>query len=54
MDIELVDMAVSGSRCRGLEENSDLDVVVEYRGRESEDSCSMPLTRTVLQSAALR
>lgn len=39
MDIELVDMAVSGSRCRGLEqENSDLDVVVEYRGGEREDS----------------
>lgn len=39
MDIELVDVAVSGSRCRGLEqENSDLDVVVEYRGRETEDS----------------
>ena len=38
MDIQLVDMAVSGSRCRGLEEaGSDLDVVVEYRGRESED-----------------
>ena len=39
MDIELVDVAVSGSRCRGLEqENSDLDVVVEYRGGETEDS----------------
>ena len=39
MDIELVDVAVSGSRCRGLEqENSDLDVVVEYRAGEREDS----------------
>ncbi len=39
MDIELVDVAVSGSRCRGLEqENSDLDVIVEYRGGETEDS----------------
>ncbi len=39
MDIELVDVAVSGSRCRGLEqESSDLDVVVEYRGGETEDS----------------
>ena len=38
INIELVDVAVSGSRCRGLEEaGSDLDVVVEYRGRESED-----------------
>ena len=39
MDIKLVDMAVSGSRCRGLEgAGSDLDVVVEYRGGESEDA----------------
>ncbi len=38
INIEFVDVAVSGSRCRGLEEAaSDLDVVVEYRGRESED-----------------
>ena len=38
INIELVDATVSGSRCRGLEEAaSDLDVVVEYRGRESED-----------------
>ena len=39
MDIELVDMAVTGSRCRGLEEPvSDLDVAVEYRGGENEDT----------------
>ena len=39
MDIKLVDMAVSGSRCRGLEgAGSDLDVVVEYRGGENEDA----------------
>lgn len=39
MDIKLVDMAVAGSRCRGLEgAGSDLDVVVEYRGGESEDA----------------
>lgn len=39
MDIELVDMAVTGSRCRGLEEAaSDLDVAVEYRGGENEDT----------------
>ena len=38
INIELVDMAVSGSRCRGLEKSgSDLDVVVEYKGRETED-----------------
>ena len=39
MDVELVDMAVTGSRCRGLEEPvSDLDVAVEYRGGENEDT----------------
>jgi putative nucleotidyltransferase domain protein (fragment) len=33
-----VDVVVSGSRCRGLEKaGSDLDVVVEYKGREHED-----------------
>ena len=38
IDVELVDVVVSGSRCRGLEkEGSDLDVVVEYKGREHED-----------------
>ena len=38
IDVELVDVVVSGSRCRGLEkEDSDLDVVVEYKGREHED-----------------
>lgn len=39
IDIELVDVVVSGSRCRGLEKaGSDLDVVVEYKGREREDN----------------
>lgn len=38
IDVELVDVVVSGSRCRGLEkEGYDLDVVVEYKGREHED-----------------
>lgn len=38
IDVELVDVVVSGSRCRGLEKaGSDLDVVVEYKGREHED-----------------
>ena len=38
MDVELVDVVVSGSRCRGLErEGSDLDMVVEYKGKEHED-----------------
>ena len=39
IDVELVDVVVSGSRCRGLEKaDSDLDVVVEYKGREHEDT----------------
>lgn len=38
MDVELVDVVVSGSRCRGLEqEGPDPDVVVEYKGKEHED-----------------
>ena len=36
---DIVDVVVSGSRCRGLEKaGSDLDVVVEYKGREHEDT----------------
>lgn len=36
--IKLVDVVVSGSRCRGLEQaGSNLDIVVEYKGRENED-----------------
>ena len=39
IDVELVDVVVSGSRCRGLEKAGfDLDVVVEYKGREHEDT----------------
>ena len=39
IDVELVDVVVSGSRCRGLEKaGSDLDVIVEYKGREHEDT----------------
>ena len=38
MDAEIVDVAVVGSRCRGLEqEGSDLDVVVELSTNERED-----------------
>ena len=38
IDVEIVDVIISGSRCRGLEdETSDLDIVVEYKGREHED-----------------
>ena len=38
MDIRIVDVVIAGSRCRGLErKDSDLDVVVEYEGKERED-----------------
>lgn len=38
LDAEIVDVVVAGSRCRGMEqENSDLDVVVEYTGSTRED-----------------
>ncbi|MBP3544005.1 MAG: AAA family ATPase [Lachnospiraceae bacterium] len=39
LDIEIVDIAISGSRCRGLQhEGSDLDIVVEYKGDQREDA----------------
>ena len=39
VDAEIVDVIISGSRCRGLEsENSDIDIVVEYKGNEHEDT----------------
>lgn len=38
LDVEIVDVVLSGSRCRGLEKhNSDLDMVVEYKGLIRED-----------------
>lgn len=37
MDVEIVDMAITGSRCKGLEDaDSDLDIVVEYKGDANE------------------
>ncbi len=38
LDVEIVGVAVSGSRCRGIEKiSSDLDVVAEYTGSIRED-----------------
>lgn len=38
-DVHIVDVAISGSRCRGLEEddNSDIDIVCEFTGDIRED-----------------
>lgn len=39
LDVQIEDVVVTGSRSRGLEQSgSDLDVVVEYKGSEREDS----------------
>ena len=39
LDAEVVDVILSGSRCRGIEsDNSDIDIVVEYKGSEHEDT----------------
>lgn len=39
MDVKIIDVVVSGSRCRGMEqEDSDLDVVIEYSGSIREDT----------------
>lgn len=39
LEIDIIDLALSGSRCRGLEKDgSDLDIVVEYEGNITEDA----------------
>ena len=39
LDVQIEDVVLTGSRSRGLEQSgSDLDVVVEYKGSEREDS----------------
>lgn len=39
LEIDIIDLALSGSRCRGLEKDgSDLDVIVEYEGNIPEDA----------------
>jgi len=39
LDVQIEDVVVTGSRSRGLEQSgSDLDVIVEYKGSEREDS----------------
>lgn len=38
IDAEIINVVLSGSRCRGIENmDSDIDVVVEYRGDINED-----------------
>ena len=52
MDAEIVDVAVVGSRCRGLErEGSDLDVVVELFTSEREDVLFDTFNGDALQAA---
>jgi predicted nucleotidyltransferase len=37
-DVNIIDILISGSRCRGLEKpNSDLDIILYYSGSERED-----------------
>ena len=39
LDVQIEDVVLTGSRSKGLEQSgSDLDVVVEYKGSEREDS----------------
>lgn len=55
IDVHIVDVAVSGSRSRGLEqEGSDLDVVVEYEGVEREDTMFNTLNEDGLQIGGVK
>lgn len=55
IDVHIVDVAVSGSHSRGLEqEGSDLDVVVEYTGVEREDDMFNILNEDGLQIGGVK
>ena len=55
MDAEIVDVAVVGSRCRGLErEGSDLDVVVELSTSEREDTLFNTFNRDALHIGGVK
>ena len=55
LDAKIVDVVVAGSRCRGIEqENSDLDVVVEYTGSTREDDLFNMLHEDSIYIAGIR
>ena len=55
LDVKIVDVVVAGSRCRGIEqENSDLDVVVEYTGSTREDDLFNMLHEGSIYIAGIR
>lgn len=55
LDADIVDVIVSGSRCRGLEKkNSDLDVVVEYKGSIREDDLFNVLHEDAFEIAGIK
>ena len=55
LDVDIVDVIVSGSRCRGIENNkSDLDMVVEYKGLIREDDLFNILNEEGLEIAGVR
>lgn len=55
LDAKIVDVVVAGSRCSGMEqENSDLDVVVEYTGSTREDALFNMLHEDSIYIAGIR
>ena len=55
LDAEIVDVVIAGSRCRGMEQdNSDLDVVVEYTGSTREDDLFNMLHEDSIYIAGIR
>lgn len=55
LDAQIVDVVVSGSWCRGLEqEGSDIDIVVEYKGSANEDTLFAVLNEDELKIGGVR
>lgn len=55
LDVEIIDVIVSGSRCRGIEKNnSDLDMVVEYKGSIKEDELFNILNEDSFEIAGIK
>lgn len=50
IDAEIINVVLTGSRCRGIENiDSDIDVVVEYRGDINEDALFSMLNESCLE-----